>query len=147
MNIFKSFRNRLTYLMNQASSHFTLTLLMRIAQTIKAYSELPNNPLAKKEEFSFPNYRGKSKLANDMCGFFVRKIDRIRSDIDAVDMDPSARNALPPDQEIDAANAFYSFQPLSESDASALIRIISTDVAPVTVATNLGRWFNSNFNI
>ena len=69
MNIFRSFRNRLTYLMNQVSRHFTLTLLMRIAQTIKAYSELLNNPLAKKEEFSFPNYRDKSKLANDICGF------------------------------------------------------------------------------
>ena len=133
--------------MNQASRHFTLTLLMRIAQTVIAYSELPNNPLAKKDEFSFPNYRDKSKLANDICGFFVRKIDRIRSDIDAVDMDPSARNALPPYQEIDAANAFHSFQPLSESNVSALIRVISIDVARVTVATNLGTKFNSNLNI
>ena len=32
------------------------------------------------------------------------------------------RNALPPDQEVDAAHAFYSFQPLSENDVSALIR-------------------------
>ena len=120
---------------------------MRIAQTMKAYSELPNNPLAKKEEFSFPNYRNKWKLANDICGFFVWKIDRIRSGVDDVGIDQSARNALPPDQEIYAANAFHSFQPLSESDVSALIRIISIDVAPVTVATNLGTWFNSNLNI
>ena len=120
---------------------------MRIAQTMTAYSELPNNPLAKKEEFSFPNYRDKWKLANDICGFFVWKIDRIRSGVDDVDIDSSTRNALPPDQEIYAANAFHSFQPLSERDVSALIRIISIDVAPVTVATNLGTWFNSNLNI
>ena len=78
--------------------------------------------LAKKDEFSFPNYQDKSKLANDIGSFFVRKIDRIRFDIDAVDIDPSARNALPPDQEVDAAHAFHSFQPLSENDVSALIR-------------------------
>ena len=64
----------------------------------------------------------KSKLADDIGGFFVRKIDRIRFDIDAVDIDPSARSALPPDQEVDAAHAFHSFQPLSENDVSALIR-------------------------
>ena len=75
--------------------------------------------LAKKEEFSCPNYQDKSKLANDIGGFFVRKIDRIRFDIDAVDIDPSARNELPPDQEVDAAHAFHSFQPLSEYDVSA----------------------------
>ena len=130
MNFFKSFRNRFTYLMNQASSHFTLTLLMRIAQTMKAYSELPNNPLAKKEEFSFPNYRDKWKLANDICGFFVWKIDRIRSGVDDVGIDPSARNALPPDQEIYAANAFHSFLSrkatfLRSSASSALTLLLS----------------------
>ena len=32
------------------------------------------------------------------------------------------RNALPPDHEVDAAHAFYSFQPSSENDVTALIR-------------------------
>ena len=54
--------------------------------------------------------------------FFVRKINKIRSDIDAVDIDQSVRNALPPDQEVDAAHAFHSFQPLSENAVSTLIR-------------------------
>ena len=31
------------------------------------------------------------------------------------------RNALPPDQEVDAVHAFYSFQPSSENDVTALI--------------------------
>ena len=69
-----------------------------------------------------PNSISVLLLANDIGSFFVRKIDRIRFDIDAVDIDPSARNALPPDQEVDAAHAFHSFQPLSENDVSALIR-------------------------
>ena len=45
-----------------------------------------------------------------------------RQHIDALDIDPSARNALPADQEVDAAHAFHSFQPLSENNVSALIR-------------------------
>ena len=32
------------------------------------------------------------------------------------------RTALPPDQEVDAAHALHSFQPLAENDVSALIR-------------------------
>lgn len=74
--------------------------------------------LAEKEELSFPNYQDKSQLADDIGGFFVRKINKIRSDIDAVDIDQSVRNALPPDQEVDAAHAFHSFQPLSITSLS-----------------------------
>ena len=65
---------------------------------------------------SFPNYQDKSKLADDIGGFFVRKINKIRSDrIDSVDIDLSVRNALPLDQEVDTAHAFHSFQSLSEN--------------------------------
>ena len=102
---------------------FTLTLLTGIAQTKDGYLDRATKELfAKKEELSFPNYQDKSKLADDIGGFFVRKINKIRSDIDAVDIDLSVRNALPPDQEVDAAHAFHSFQPLSENAVSALIR-------------------------
>ena len=37
-------------------------------------------------------------------------------------IDQSVRNALPPDQEVDAAHAFHSFQLLSENAVSMLIR-------------------------
>ena len=50
--------------------------------------------------------------------FFIHKIGRIRSDIDAVDFDPSVRNALPPDQGVDAAHTFHSLHPFSENDVS-----------------------------
>ena len=88
---------------------------MRIAQTIiKRLFRATKELLLKKEEFSLHNCQDKSKLTNDIGGFFVRKIDRIRFDVDAVDIDPSARNPLPPDQEVDAAHAFHSFQPLGK---------------------------------
>ena len=67
--------------------------------------------LAKKDEWSFHNYQDKSKLADDIGGFFVRKINRIRSDINTVDIDLSVRNGLPPDHEVDAAHTFHSFRP------------------------------------
>ena len=43
---------------------------MRIAQTIIDYSEPPSNSLLKKEEFSFPNYQDKSKLAQGFRQYF-----------------------------------------------------------------------------
>ena len=71
---------------------------------------------------SFPNYQDKSKLLDDIGGFFVRRINRLRSDIDAIDIDLSMRKALPPNREVDAAHVFHSFQPLSENAVFALIR-------------------------
>ena len=122
LNIFKSYRNRVTYLMNQARQAFYTNFIDENSTDHKRLFRATKQLLAKKEELSFPNYQDKSKLANDIGSFFVRKIDRIRFDIDAVDIDPSARNALPPDQEVDDAHAFHFFQPLSENDVSALIR-------------------------
>ena len=52
---------------------------------------------------SFPNYQDKAKLVDDIGGFFVQKINRLCSDIVAVDIDLGVRNALPPDPEVDAA--------------------------------------------
>ena len=78
--------------------------------------------MLRKRSCRFSNHQDKLKLANDIGGLFVRKIDRIRFDIDAVNIDPSAHNALPPDQEVDAAHAFHFFQALSKNDVCALIR-------------------------
>ena len=48
-------------------------------------------------------------LANDIGKFFVKKIDRIRSDIEAVDLDQSARDAVPDDLEVDDTQTFSDF--------------------------------------
>ena len=122
LNIFKSYRNRVTYLMNQARQTFYTKFIDENSTDHKRLFRATKQLLAKKEELSFPNYQDKSKLADDISIFFVRKINRIRSDIDSVDIDLSLRNALPPDQEVDAAHAFHSFQPLSENAVFALIR-------------------------
>ena len=43
--------------------------------------------LVRKDELSFPDYHDKTALANDIDGFFVCKITRIRSDIHATIVD------------------------------------------------------------
>ena len=95
---------------------------MRIAQTKNGYSELPSNSLLKKRSSRLVVIRTNQNKLMISAFFFVRKINRFRSDIDAVDIDLIERNALPPDQEVDAAHAFHSFQPLSENAVSMLIR-------------------------
>ena len=108
--------------MNQARQTFYTKFIDENSTDHKRLFRATKQLLAKKEELSFPNYQDKSKLADDIGGFFIRKINRIRSDIDSVDIDLSFRNALPPDQEVDDAHAFHSFQQFSENAVSALIR-------------------------
>ena len=122
LNIFKSYRNRVTYFKNQVKQTFYTNFIDENSTDHKRLFRATKQLLAKKEEWSFPNYQDKSKLVNDIGSFFVRKINRIRSDIDAVDIDLSVRNALPSDQEVDAAHTFHSFQPLSKNAVSALTR-------------------------
>lgn len=43
--------------------------------------------LARTDELSFPDYHEKKVLANDINDFFVRKITKIRADIDATVVD------------------------------------------------------------
>ena len=75
-SINKDFTHSLTHSLTHPLTH-SLTDRKRLFRATKQL-------LAKKEELSFPNYQDKSKLADDMDGFFVPKINRIRSDIDAV---------------------------------------------------------------
>ena len=103
----------MTYLVNQARHTFYTKFIDENSTDHKRLFRVAKGLLTKKQELSFRYYQGKSKLVDDIGGFFVRKINGIRFDIDVVDIDLSVRNALPrlPDQEVDAAHAFYSFQP------------------------------------
>ena len=93
LNIFKSYRNRVTYLTSQARQTLYTNFIDENSTDHKRLFRTTKQLLAKKEELSFPNYQYKSKLADDMDGFLVPKINRIRSDIDAVDIDLSAQCA------------------------------------------------------
>ena len=64
LNIFKSYRNRVTYLMNQARKAFCTNFIDENSTDHKRLFRATKQLLAKKEEFSFPNYQDKSKLAS-----------------------------------------------------------------------------------
>ena len=83
----------MTYFKNQVKQTFYTNFIDENSTDHKRLFRATKQLLAKKEELSFPNYQDKSKLADDMDGFFVPKINRIRSDIDAVDIDLSAQCA------------------------------------------------------
>ena len=68
---------------------------------------------------SFPDYDDKSLLVNDISRFFVRKIIRIRDQIDSTviaDVDTVPCNPIVSD-----AKTLSEFKPLSEADVLALI--------------------------
>ena len=83
----------MTYLTSQARQTLYTNFIDDNSTDYKRLFRATKQLLAKKEEWSFPNYQDKSKLVNDIGSFFVRKINRIRSDIDAVDIDLSAQCA------------------------------------------------------
>ena len=56
LNILKSYRNRVTNLMNQASQVFNTDFIDENSRDHKRLFRVTKQFLAKKEEFSFPNY-------------------------------------------------------------------------------------------
>ena len=56
LHIFKSYRNRVMYLMNQARQAFYTDVIVENSTDHKRLFRANKQPLAKKEEFSFPNY-------------------------------------------------------------------------------------------
>ena len=71
LNVFKSFRNRVTYLVNQARQAFYTNFIDENSTDHKRLFRATKQLRAKKEEFSFPNYPDKSKVANDIGGFLM----------------------------------------------------------------------------
>ena len=108
--------------MNQARRAFYTNFIDENSTDQERLFRAAKKLLAKNEELSFPDYQDKSVLANDIGRFFVRKIDRIRSDIEALDIDSSARDAVPDDLVVDDAHTLSTFRPLTENEVHALIQ-------------------------
>ena len=108
--------------MNQARRAFYTNFIDENSTDQERLFRAAKKLLAKNEELSFPDYQDKSVLANDIGRFFVRKIDRIRSDIEALDIDSSARDAVPDDLVVDDAQTLSTFRPLTENEVHALIQ-------------------------
>ena len=70
LNIFKSHRNRVIYLMKEARPPFYTNFIDENSVDHKRLVTAIKKPFAKKEDLSFPNYHDKSKLANNIGRFF-----------------------------------------------------------------------------
>ena len=119
--IFKSKKNHVTYLMNQARQLFYTKFIDENSVDQRRLFRATKRLLARTDELSFPDYHEKNGPANDINDFFVRKITRIRADIDAIDVD----DTVPTESGVGDLCTFLSlssFYPLTESDVSALIK-------------------------
>ena len=85
--------------------------------------------LAKKEVPSFPEYVDNSALVNDIGRYFIRKINTIRSSIDAAS-DPSVGALLPDDPVVGPNKQLWEFQSLDEGQVSELIQKCSKKSCP-----------------
>ena len=83
--------------------------------------------LTRNDDLSFPEYHDKKALANDINVFFVRKIARIRADIDATDVD----DAVPIDSDVGDGSTLSAFHPLAESDVCTLIQKSAKKTCPL----------------
>jgi len=72
--------------MNQARQFFYTNFIDENSTDQGRLFRATKQLLANKEELSITNYQDKSKLAYDIGSFFGLKINKIRSDIDAVDI-------------------------------------------------------------
>ena len=93
---FKAQRNRVTYLMNVARKEFYTDFIAENSSDQGKLFRAAKKLLAKKEVPSFPEYVDNSALVNDIGRYFIRKINTIRSSIDAAS-DPSVGALLPDD--------------------------------------------------
>ena len=81
-----------------------------------------NKLLVSKDDLCFPNYHNNTALATDIGEFFVRKISRIRSDIEAMVVDSSVSDLVPDDRVVNKQIALNSFRCLTENEVQDLIQ-------------------------
>ena len=118
LTIFKSRKNHVTHLMNQARQAFYTNFIDENSADQGRLFQATKKLLTRNDYLSFPEYHDKTALANDINVFFVRKITRIRADIDATDVD----DAVPIDSDVGDGSTLSAFHPLTESDVCALIQ-------------------------
>jgi exonuclease III len=121
-NQFKVKRNRVTYLMNEARRTFYTNFIKENSDNQGKLFRAVNKLLVVKDELCFPNYHNNTALATDIGEFFVRKISRIRSDIDAMVVDSSASDLVPDDRVVNKDIALNSFRCLTENEVQDLIQ-------------------------
>ena len=114
----------MTHLLNEAKRKFFTDFVEDNSSDQGRLFRATRTLLGKNDStLAFPDYDDRSSLVNDIARFFVRKILRIRDQIDSTviaDMD-----TVPGDPIVNDAKILSEFKPLSEADILALIRKLS----------------------
>ena len=118
--LFKKQRNNVTHLLKEAKRKFFMDFVQDNSSDQGRLFCATRMLLGKNDTtLSFPDYDDNSLLVNDIARFFVRKIIRIRDEIDSTviaDMD-----TVPGDPIVSDAKILSAFKPLSEADIFTLI--------------------------
>ena len=106
-------------LMNKARQEFYTQFVEENSSNQKKLFNVANKLLGERKQLRFPEHTNKTVLANDIGRYFVRKIKRIRTDIDSIHLHPQDQDLVPPDSVTN--RALNSFNNLSERNVSDLI--------------------------
>ena len=88
--MFKTIKNQVTYLTNQARRSFYTDFVNNNSSDQGKLCRAAKKLFNKNEKLSFLENQNKTVLANDIGKFFVRKIVKIRDDIENCELDPEA---------------------------------------------------------
>lgn len=84
LNVYKKKKNHVTYLMNRLRQEFYSTFTEENNHNQRKFIGAAKSLLGVKDELCFPDHLEKAILANDIAGYFTRKVEFIRNDIDSI---------------------------------------------------------------
>ena len=103
--------------MNKARQEFYTHFLEENSSNQKKLFNAPNKLLGERKQLRFPEHINKTMLANDIGRYFLRKIERIRTD--SIHLHPQDQDLVPSDGVTN--RTLNSFNNLSEHNVSDLI--------------------------
>ena len=123
LNDYKAKKNHTTYLMNRARREFYSKFMEENGADQAKLFRAANKLLGTKDGLLFPEHLDKTALANDIGGYFIRKVEGIREDIAIGSLNLSDQDLVPPDKPLTNTNLILdSFKTLSECDVRDVIQ-------------------------
>ena len=108
--VFKSLRNHVTYLCNQARRKFYVGFVKELGGDQRKLFRVTKALLMPNDEICFPNCHDKVALENDIARYFHRKILNIRNELHGIDVTQKIWNSLP--QSLQSQQNFNAFKSL-----------------------------------
>ena len=114
--IYKSKKNQATFVMKCARKDYYTTFIQENSNDHRKLFKSAKTLFDREIGLNFPEYSDSTVLANDIGDFFVKKIERIRRELDStISEDPISEPQTPPNAQFDL------FSTLSEDDVKHII--------------------------